>query len=440
MAISSSSTEQEQSASLSMNMSRSVTVVDSIEIAEITEAEGERGVAAALTYCKTRVLIPYLRLLSVVGLRPLLSNASGQWPTMLTSCIGRFYLVLMLGVFILGYILQYLACFRRDRAPNLKRSENPETWELMQCPGSLLFNFVLPSILHLMSYLYALHLYRLRDSEQLQNLMERVFVVSCSNGEGIARPQQLARSLWFLIALAATWLVAVTLMSGLILLHNPPTFLWLERCEPRVLLTLQTLLFVGTLAQDTFLATLVSGYCLQAQLLAALAVALRQRLIQHSISILDWMREMKELGQLLSHLNRELGPAVCVVGVVCTWWAVSATGWLAGWTEEEPVAPTPGLSALPVLLWSLLTIAPFIQAAWLSGCCQAIRSVGHEVRTRPFVYQDAPTSELDSLLAALRQFVTTASLVVWFAGIRTRPLVHSDHPGACCLRVRPPCE
>lgn len=60
--------------------------------------------------------------------------------------------------------------------------------------------------------------------------------------------------------------------------------------DKKVVLALQVLLGAGTLAQDLFQATLVSGYCLQAQLLAALAVALRHRLLQHTLAPIDWMR------------------------------------------------------------------------------------------------------------------------------------------------------
>ena len=50
------------------------------------------------------------------------------------------------------------------------------------------------------------------------------------------------------------------------------------------------------------------------------------------------------------------------------------------------------------LLWlSLLSVA-VIQAVRLTNSCQDLRDIGHELRSRPFGYQDTPQDDLDSLL------------------------------------------
>ena len=50
------------------------------------------------------------------------------------------------------------------------------------------------------------------------------------------------------------------------------------------------------------------------------------------------------------------------------------------------------------LLWLTLLSVPVIQAVRLTNCCQDLRRIGHELRSRPFGYQDTSQEDLDSLL------------------------------------------
>lgn len=73
---------------------------------------------------------------------------------------------------------------------------------------------------------------------------------------------------------------------------------------------------------------------------------------------------MRKFAELLRHLNQELAPAVCVLSLVSSSWALSGTAWLLGWSGDDQSARQSlslGLSALPVILWTLLAIVPFIQ-------------------------------------------------------------------------------
>lgn len=86
---------------------------------------------------------------------------------------------------IVGYVLQYMACFRRDRGFRYKVLESDAT-PLFQstvetkhvseqmCEGSVLFSFIIPSLLHLIAYLHAVAVFRSSDDDQLPSLMERV--------------------------------------------------------------------------------------------------------------------------------------------------------------------------------------------------------------------------------------------------------------------------
>ena len=50
------------------------------------------------------------------------------------------------------------------------------------------------------------------------------------------------------------------------------------------------------------------------------------------------------------------------------------------------------------ILWILLFMIPIIQAVRLTDTCNSIKKIGHELKSRPFGYQDTHASQLDSFL------------------------------------------
>ena len=56
------------------------------------------------------------------------------------------------------------------------------------------------------------------------------------------------------------------------------------------------------------------------------------------------------------------------------------------------------LNFINVLLRLVLGLLPFFMAASLTEICRSIRSNGHQIRTRPFVYHNTSTEDLNSML------------------------------------------
>lgn len=80
-----------------------------------------------------------------------------------------------------------MACFRRDRGFCCKAIENSSSGFVFKderqedpilceeiCQASILFSFIIPSVLHLIAYLHAVAVFRSSDDDQLPSLMERV--------------------------------------------------------------------------------------------------------------------------------------------------------------------------------------------------------------------------------------------------------------------------
>lgn len=125
---------------------------------------------------------------------------------------------------------------------------------------------------------------------------------------------------------------------------------------------------------------------------------LRGKLLHHTLAPIDWMREICEFKKLLKYFNDELGPAVCIYTVVNMSWAAAGIIWSLRYNNGDDQSPVTWVTIVNVVLWILISIAPFVQAARLTTACSMIQSIGHEVRIRPFVYQSTPGEDLDTIL------------------------------------------
>lgn len=70
--------------------------------------------SAILRYCKMKVLVPYFRLLSLLGWRQLISQNTLFENPLWIKLINLLYTLLILGFILSGYTLQYSYCYRQD--------------------------------------------------------------------------------------------------------------------------------------------------------------------------------------------------------------------------------------------------------------------------------------------------------------------------------------
>ncbi|VVC97370.1 unnamed protein product [Leptidea sinapis] len=212
--------------------------------------------------------------------------------------------------------------------------------------------------------------------------MERVFLLSsyAPQGTPTTKPKRLLRMLWFFIFLSVFWMCLSLCSVNLMMAKGTIMFKWMESSSSEVILALKIVLIICTLIHDMIQATVITSYCLQVQLLQAHLLFLKERLINRTISPLNWMREIAEFRKLLKYLNDDLAPAVCLFTIVNASCAISCIMWLLDLdkvdTETEPIV---GISVLNLLLWIAAVIAPFIQ--------------------RPFLHQDTSQEDISSILA-----------------------------------------
>ncbi|CAH0404795.1 unnamed protein product [Chilo suppressalis] len=379
---------------------------NSVDIGEITESPDTEymSTSAILHYCKSKILVPYLKLLTIMGLRPVVDVSNSSKCAIFLS---HFHSAQIAVFMIAGYILQYMACFRRDRSFCYKlvplALSSPLEYDTYKqvCYGNVTLVYIGPSVLHFLGFAYALYLFRVSDNEQLQNLMERVFLLSSYAPQGMPtnKPKRLLRMLWVFIILGVLWMCLSLCSVNFMITQGDIMFKWVNTRSRDVSMALRVLLVACTVIHDMVQATAITSYCLQAQLLQAHLMFLKERLLHRTITPLHWMREISEFRKLLKYLNEELAPAVCLFTLVNVSWAASGALWLCGADRVDVTAgPLLAVSALNLALWLTAVVAPFVQAARLTSECRKTQSVGHELCVRPFLHQDTSQEDIITVL------------------------------------------
>lgn len=100
------------------------------------------------------------------------------------------------------------------------------TYEKM-CHGSAAFAYFIPNTLHLIAYLYTVYLFRVKENEQLQNLMERAFLLS-SNPANRGSQSRLVKILWLFIGLGVIWVIMALITVSLMTVDEVVSFQWLK--------------------------------------------------------------------------------------------------------------------------------------------------------------------------------------------------------------------
>lgn len=151
--------------------------------------------------------------------------------------------------------------------------------------GETIFVYGVSSVLHFLGFLSSMYVFRIADNEQLQNLVERVFILHNV-------PNKLIFTLWMQIVNGLVWLILMTLY--LIVMEDDnidsAKIVWLGEPTKNTRLIAKSLLVAVTFVQDLVQVIVLTSYSLQCKLLRRYIYILKGKLLQNTIDSLDWMR------------------------------------------------------------------------------------------------------------------------------------------------------
>lgn len=423
----------------------------------VVETELQESTSVALHFCKRKVLRPYFRLLALLGWRPIFYPIAPE-VTWYAKLFNVIYTALVIFLMLVGYVLQFASCFRQDGYPPYRNITNNQliidsnrrttssfvnTWypennssepklknteidwnkqfeakssTQYECSGNFVSLYLIPDLLHFFSYLFVFHLMRTPECECLQNLLERVFLQTSRASGWVIAQKKLVQTLRTFLWLCVTWiLVSVLGHTVHIMIFQEICFTWMQP-NNEVIVKLMTAFTILSLTwNDIVCAAIITSYSVHCQLnisyIGNLVSGVREKRIdfkvmlfaRHSIlrivNLKEFAKRVGESRKFINYLNSEqaLGVSLLIANFGCR--AVVA---IFGLLSQQIVVTNDIKIAIMILisslLWlSLLSVA-VIQAVRLTNSCEDLRDIGHELRSRPFGYQDTPQEDLDSLL------------------------------------------
>ncbi|ETN62428.1 hypothetical protein AND_005875 [Anopheles darlingi] len=276
--------------------------------------------------------------------------------------------------------------------------------------GEAIFIYLIPALLHLNGYLLAVFIYRFADNEQLQCLVERVFILSNN-------PRRLVRTLWLYFGLGVGWLGAsiayVLLLGGdsASAYDRFTSFRWPLHfnASPTAPDLLRAILTVTLFCHDLVQMVVIVSYSLICYLLRCYLKALKEKLLLHTIEPLNWMREICEFRKLLYHLNTRISLPVASLTVLNLSYTVASVVHLFRDMTACPINIFTA-SLANILLWLFISLMPFFQAASLTVTCRQTQSCGHLISIRPFVHRNTSSEDLNTVLLYASSLKMSAKL------------------------------
>ncbi|KAH7968507.1 uncharacterized protein LOC119383439 [Rhipicephalus sanguineus] len=367
----------------------------------------EVSTSVVLSFCQQNVLRQYYRLLAMVGWRPLVDTSEHVRCQPVLQTLNFMHNVVVFVVLVLGHVLQYTACFRRDGMISYRsqaldsaitRNEFVQGKD-MTCGSSSFAVYVLPAMMQMAAYVVALMHTRSHENEQFQSLVEKVFLQLTPTDVWNVAKKRITRRLHAVYAAGVLWIVA-SLASQVLNICAGGTlklkWMYVAEDDQEVHYFLLGALVAMILFRDVVSMTLATSYAIHCQLLLVYLQNMSQAVRERRITFLEFFRGVEEARKSVRYLNQRQAFAVTVQTIwvtsrmVVCFYALLGTPWthwirfLAAW--------------LNVFVWLSLVLIPLVQASRLSSTCRHVRELGPELTARPFVYRDVPQSELDSFL------------------------------------------
>lgn len=308
-------------------------------------------------------------------------------------------------ILLLGYVLQYLFKYRRDRgfanndvAIDLKSLIHEGGW----------FVYIIPNSIHLMGYLTSIIVFKIRDNEQFQCLIERVFIIS--GGSKI-----LMMNLWAYFAIGIIWLVCTT--SYAFTINSNPEYEMIKMnflglSTEQTDRSLKILLMITVCCHDFVQIIVLVSYCVNSYLLRYYLYRITEKLYHHTIEPLEWMRELSEFQKFIKFHNKNIALPVCIFLMLNLIYAFSGIIYLIYNLSaldnccDEKIKSCIGNT----ISWLFVVFIPFYQAAKLNTACQSINTSGHHIRVRPFVHHNTLITDLDSVILFASSLKISAKL------------------------------
>ncbi|XP_062499755.1 uncharacterized protein LOC134177068 [Corticium candelabrum] len=384
----------------------------SIELPPLNESETlADNVGTALDKCKKYVLERYRFLLKLLGWLPWMSDKAEQYkPIRLWNLV---YPVLLVGMLVLGYILGIASCWSRSRLFDVEQNRTGMNCSSQYNPlkpcSNLWTTYVWLDILQLVSYIYAIDIFRRRKNGDLETVMEKTFIKTPISGD--FSQGKLTRKLRIILYLGIAWaliqlvtnisVVVVRILDCQVTPKGRIGFSsWIAEGAELSLLqmyALIVLMLIGVFSMDMVYVAVAVNYGAQCELLIFYIRGLNQQINEKSITLQEAMREYKTAGNYIDSLGRQMAIAMSLIEVIVV---VQALVSFISLYDVKEITEGRAIEVqflivgvVYVLIWTSFAMFVLFQAAKLNSACSA--TVLESLDVCLFGYQNASQIEIN---------------------------------------------
>ena len=275
--------------------------------------------------------------------------------------------------------------------------------------------FIIPDILLIITYIYGLILFALERNEYLHCLSGHVFT-QCATFSRWNEPKPnvlILTILSFLVSAFVCIVVSLVVRIGFAIIQ----FHLLEDTADMAEKILVIFSLVGFVFLDMVYTAAIVYHAAQCELNIYFLQAVRLKVeAGQYVRINDAINNISKAYDLLKDLN---GRTANLTGLILFNIGSFALGYLSDYTainstDRDSLTAT---ETLNTILWCILVIFPFIQAARVTRACKKMLATGPLLRGRPFQYANFSQIDLDSFC----QYTNSITLQASILGIPIHP-------------------
>ena len=370
----------------------------------------------AIEQCEKYFIRPYKVWLVCVGWDNYKESPSKLARTLRWIWAAVFFLILNCAL-----VTQIVCCFRRDQPLRVRLLNDSE--QIIHCNTSVASVFIIPDILLILTYAYGLILFYRGDSDYLHRLSGEVFV-QCVTFKRWNEPKPAMLILTILsflvmafVYVVASLLVRIAFAFAFDLFKPEVRIEWSGGAdihdEVKNILVLVSI--VGFVFLDMVYTVAIINHAAQCELNIYFLQAVKFKVEARQYNTID--DAIMNIGKAYNFLKALNGRTASLTGLIMFNLGSAALGGIINLSNNTNNVSQTVVETLNTILWSILVIFPFIQAARVTHACNEVVATGPLIRRRPFLYRDVSQSDLDSYC----QFTNSITLRATMLGLPVYP-------------------
>lgn len=268
-------------------------------------------------------------------------------------------------------------------------------------------SYLIPGLLHFAAYVLGFYYFRVQENEQLDALMEKVFLQATTHQARTASQQNMIKKQRYYLSFGGCWVFVSALLQVLYMwafdFPQMPIFKKVPKNSAMVLFGLEIL---GRAMFNAVLLAIVMNFVTQCEMIKFYVKGLVMRLQEKSTDLRTAMKDVLTLRQTLSQLNGLISKMTTLAGVILA--ELTVIGVFLLLVNKNTSPKVWAYRAIFPLVWAVMFAFPLFQAARVNSICLRIHKVALEMRV--FGYKGASLLDLDSFLSFVNNTKLSAKL------------------------------